>query len=240
MIDRICYCSTPFPEKIDALRAYFASKAVQNHPAVSNSAFEFWNALQMVGFDCWLQPRNNLLLHCLEGKSLRKVFEKLREQINCGNNFAIQLHSFCLDIFGEDYKDPLAEPQIECLLDITLPRTGAKIVKKCFAYPLLPHKEEEHRAFRRESMSKMKSRHEASMKAFGVAHLSSWLQNRSSGKFIICYSEHQTDPEQKLKLGNSSPEWMEIAKILMDQTGLNIEELTPEIEKLTMVENEKL
>ena len=175
------------------------------------------------------------MVHCLEGESLKAIFKGLREQIQAGNSIALDLHAFYLEAFGKEYKSPEIEPQIECLLDLSLPNKSSHLIKKGFVYPLLPHKEQEHRQFRAESGGKMKDRHLASMAAFGVSRLTSWLQTTPQGKYIVCYTEREGHAEtaaERVARGISSPEWQEISNKLVDQTGLAVEALSPDVEWL--------
>jgi len=235
-MDRICYCSAVLPGKTDAIRAHWANKPAHKDQAIQTAEIEFWSALQMTGFDCWLQPKDNLMIHCLEGSDLGKVFYRLREQINAGNSIAKQLNAYYQEVLGKDYRDQTTEPRIECVFDVAIPATSSNIVKKGFVYPLLPHKEEEHRAFRKESMGPMRARHEASLRAFGVFRLTTWLQNTKDGKYIVCYSEREADigtAKERLARGESSSEWHDISRLLMDHTGLDYESLSPDVEWLT-------
>jgi hypothetical protein len=233
---RFCYCSNILEGKSETVRAHWKSKVGVEKQAINSAEMEFWKDLQMTGFECWMQSKGNLMIHCLEGTSLEGIFRKLREKINSGNDIAVKLHAFYLDVLGKDYKDSRVEPRIECLLDIVIPATSTKMIKKGFVYPLLPHKEQAHRAFRKESMGSMRARHEASMKAFGVFRLTSWLQSTPNNKYIVCYSEREAnlrDAEEQLERGRSSAEWLSISQALMEQTGLKYADLSPEVEWLT-------
>lgn len=230
-----CYCSKILEGKSDAVRVHWANKLALGQQATA-ADLEFWKYLQMTGFESWIQPKENFMIHCLEGISLEGIFSKLREKISAGNSIAVQLHAFYLDVLGKDYKDPKIQPNIECLLDIAIPATSTKIIKKGFVYPLLAHKEQEHRTFRKESMSTMRERHEAFMRAFGVSRLMSWLQSTPDSKYIVYYSEREAPPErteERLARGKNSKEWLSISKALIEQTGLEYENLGPEVEWLT-------
>ncbi len=203
---------------------------------------EFWNYLGMTGFDSWLQQtlQGDYMVHCLEGESLNKIFKDLRELIAKGNPFAVKLQNFYRNVLGKDYELPESEPHIESMLDIVLP-VSEKVIKKCFFFPLLPGKEEEHRLFRKESMGEKKKRHEASMRAFGVSHLSTWLQSSPEGKYIVVYSERNINtpatPAARLNQAKGSSEWQEISSILSDHTGLKPDDLSPDSEWLTEPKN---
>jgi len=69
------------------------------------------------------------------------------------------------------------------------------------------------------------------MAAFGVYKLTSWLQTTPQGKYIVCYSEREHLNEAASQ-GLNSPEWQEIAKELIDQTGLALKDLSPAVERL--------
>jgi len=221
---RFCYCSKVLPGKVDVIRNRKANKKTH----VEDEG-PFWQALGMTGFASWLQGDH--MIHCLEGESLEKVFTGLREQIQKGNKVALDLHAFYLDAFGKDYRSVEVEPKIECLLDLSVPNKPPASVKKGFFYPLLPHKEQDHRRFRLESSGKKKERHLASMAAFGVYKLTSWLQTTPQGKYIVCYSERE-HLDHAANKGLNSPEWQEIAKELIDQTGLSAKDLSPAVEWL--------
>jgi hypothetical protein len=98
-------------------------------------------------------------------------------------------------------------------------------------------KEAEHRHFREQAMGEKRGRHETMMRAFGVSRLSTWLQTTSKGKFIVIYTErHINTPlsaTDRLKQGEGSNEWREIASDLSNHTGLKVDELSPDVEWLT-------
>ena len=225
---RFCYCSKVLSDKSNLIRQHWHEKAVAER--ASKDKGDFWNHLKMTGFESWLQhtPQGDYMIHCLEGESLHQIFKGLREQIVAGNSIALGMHAFYLNVFGKDYRLSEIEPQIENLLEISLPKSSSSIVKKGFILPLLPHKEIEHRNFRRESMGIKKARHEASMHAFGLSHISSWLQTTPQGKCIVIYSEGNANV-----VPMTCPEWQEIAANLMEHTGLSLDQLLPDIEWLT-------
>jgi hypothetical protein len=226
---RYCYCSQIKPGKSDAVKAHWQEKSSDPSP----EEIAFWTALGMTGFESWLQhsPQGDFLIHCLEGESLESIFKGLRQQIEAGNAIATRLHLFYQEVLGKDYRLLATQPHIECLLDIALQPTSSESTKKGYFFPLLPHKEEAHRRFRQESMTGKRRRHEASMKAFGVHRLTSWLQQTGDGPYIIVYTERSTDAPTPSYV--DSPEWEEIAALLMDQTGLPRDQVSPDTEWLT-------
>lgn len=186
----------------------------------------FWQHLKMTGFHSWLQQtlEGDFLIHCLEGQSLSQIFKGLREAIHASNPVALGLQRFYLDVLGKDYASPTAEPKIELLMDIAISTSLPAHVKRGFFFPLLPHKEQEHRRFRKETMGSEKQRHQTSMEAFGVSRLSCWLQNTPREKVLVMYSEAQETPTS-LKRGRDSEAWKEISAILQDHTGLAQQQL---------------
>ncbi len=234
---RYCYYSVILQGKQDAVRDHWFKKKIDHNKATQESETQFWNALRMTGFESWLQTSSNLMIHCLEGESWEQIFKGLREQIRAGNSVASKLHAFYKEVLGKDYSLQETEPKIEKLFDIELAPFVPGNIKKGFVYPLLPDKEQEHRKFRSESMGLKRSRHEASMRAFGVSRLSTWLQSTPEGKYIVVYSERQANcpktPEERLARGNESQEWQEIAVELMDHTGLSYQDLSPDVVWLT-------
>ena len=232
---RFCYISKILPGKSELVREMWKNRTPNEEPAIHT---EFWNALGMTGFDSWLQETagGDYMIHCVEGDSLQRIFKGLRELIAKGNSFALKLQNFYHDVLGKNYALPESEPHIENMLDISLP-SSEKIIKRGFFFPLLLHKEEAHRLFRKESMGEKKKRHEASMMAFGVSRLSTWLQSTPEGKYIVVYSErHVNTPKtSKARLDQSkgSSAWQEISSILCDHSGLTPDELSPDSEWLT-------
>jgi hypothetical protein len=234
---RYCYCSRVLPGKVDTVRGRRASKAANKELFNEETEREFSKAVQMTRFESWLQtsPYGNFFIHCVEAESLKAVFEGIRGQIAAGNKIALNLHAFYLDVLGKDYRSPKAEPVMECVMDIALTPATPSMIKKGFVYPLLSHKEQDHRKFRKESMGPKKTRHETSLKAFGVSRLTNWIQETPEGKYIVVYTERSTNGEasELRERGRTSPEWQEIAKELVDHTGLPYEALNPEVEWLT-------
>jgi hypothetical protein len=232
---RFCYISKILPGKSELVRKMWSDRTPNEEP---NIHAEFWNDLGMTGFESWLQPtaQGDFMIHCLEGESLQQIFKGLRGLIAKGNPFALKLQNFYHNVLGKDYALRQSEPHIESMLDISLP-SSAKILKRSFFFPLLPYKEEAHRLFRKESMGEKKERHEASMSAFGVSRLSTWLQNTPEGNYIVVYSERHihtpTTPAARLNQGEGSRAWQEISSILSDHTGLRSDELSPDSEWLT-------
>ncbi len=232
---RFCYCSSILPGKADQVREHWKNKPKNTDPQEEE---QFWNHLGMTGFESWLQqtPHGDFMIHCLEGKSLGQIFKGLREQIADGNQIALSLQSFYLNVLGKDYALLDVEPKIELLSDIELPRPSS-FMKRSFFFPLLPHKEAAHRRFRQEIMGRKRARHEAFMKAFGVSRLSTYLQSVGDTKYIVIYTENHINTPSKslerLDAGKNSPEWQENSKELMDHTGLSYEELSPDVEWLT-------
>lgn len=208
---RFCYCSEILPEKAAVIRAHWKKKK-DDDPA-------FWQSMKMNGFECFLQ--DNLFIYCVEGEDLSYIFKGLRD-----NN-----------VFGKGYALVETEPKSECLLDITLEKPSS-FIKRAFAFPLLPNKEEAHRKFRKEAMGSKKERHEASLRAFGVFKMTTWLQHTKDKKYIVVYTErHINTPQtscERLSQGKNCSEWKEISAELMDHTGLKLEELSPEVEWLTL------
>lgn len=235
---RFCYCSKVLQGKTELVREHWKTKKSNKTVYDQDVEENFWRHLKMTGFESWLQktPKGDFIIHCLEGESLNQIFKGLREQIASGNDIALHLQSFYQSALGKDYSKTEVEPKIENLLDISLPRPSSYI-KRGFFFPFLPHMEEEHRQFRHEAMGNKRLRHEASMKAFGVFRLSTWLQSTPDGKYIIVYTErHIGTPESatsRIAQGQNSAEWQEISAILMRHTGLNMEGLSPEVEWLT-------
>ncbi len=238
-MNRFCYCSKILPGKSNAVRQHWENKHAQRDDKMIQADIEFWNYIQLSGFDSWLQPtpQGDYMIHCLEGESLSTIFERLREQIQDKNSVALKLHKFYLDVLGKDYANPQSEPQIENIFDITLPSPSDGFIKRGFFYPLLNHKEKEHRHFRKEAMGEKKGRHEASMKAFNVSKLTVWLQTVQDKKFLVVYSERaKNTPEtsaKRLEMGKNSEAWQEIAATLADHTGLDLSQLSPDVEWLT-------
>ena len=232
---RFCYCSKILSNKAPAVRQHWKNKESNANVDVRAAEVSFWNHLKMTGFESWLQstPQGDFMIHCLEGESLQQIFKGLREQIATGNSIALKLHTFYLEVLGKDYKLPEIEPNIECLLDISLPSTTTKVIKKGFFYPLIPQKEQAYRKFRAESMGPKRARHEASLQAFGVSRLTTWLQNIGKEKFSVVYTERSTTAQERLEQGKNSPAWQEIAAELMSLTGLSYPELSPDVEWLT-------
>lgn len=235
---RFCYCSSILPGKADQVRDHWKNKRKSAHP---HEEEQFWDHLGMTGFESWLQRTSygDFMVHCLEGKSLGQIFKGLREQIADGNRVALGLQNFYLNVLGKDYALLDAEPQIELLSDIQLTPVYS-LMKRAFFFPLLPHKEAAHRRFREEIAKEKRARHEASMKAFGVSRLSTYLQSVGDKKYIVVYTERRMNtPHQsleRLNAGRNSLEWQEISKELMDHTGLSYEELSPDVEWLTQGE----
>jgi hypothetical protein len=235
---RWCYCSKVLSGKTDQIRAHWKNKSTQRDVYNQENEDKFWKHLTMTGFDSWLQSTTNgdFIIHCLEGDSLGQIFKGLREQIAADNPIALNLQNFYLTVLGKDYRLPDVEPHIEGLLDISL-STSTDYIKRAFLYPLLPHKEEEHRHFRQQARGEKRGRHEAMMRTFGVSHLSTWLQATSHGKYIVVYTERHVNTPQsltsRLKQGHDSAEWREVAAVLSSHTGLRIDELSPDVEWLT-------
>jgi hypothetical protein len=214
------------PGKSDLVREYWKKKAEH-----TKEEQKFWQSLKMTSFDSWLQstPQGDFMIHCLEGESLQQIFKGLREQIVAANPIAVKLQKFYQEVLGKDYSLPDAEPRLENLQNTSLP-VSRNYIKRAFFAPLLPGKEEAHRQFRKDAMGAKKERHEASLRSFGVFHLSVWLQTTPSAKYLVVYTER--DPSTREQKQNS-PEWKEIAAILMDHTGLSFEEISPNVEWLT-------
>jgi hypothetical protein len=232
---RFCYVSKILPGKTHLVQEMWKDLTPNEDPLLKAS---FWNHLGMAGFESWLQPspEGDFMIHCLEGASLPQIFRGLREQIASGNPMALKLQNFYQTVLGKNYHSPETEPSIENLLDISLP-SSSKTIKRGFFYPLLPHQAEEHRLFRNEAMGEKRGRHERMMRAFGVSQLSTWLQTTPERKYIVVYTERHADTPTtapaRLNQGQDSPEWLEIAAILMQHTGLKIDELSPDVEWLT-------
>lgn len=237
---RFCYCSKILPGKTETVRQHWKNKRSAKKLYTEEAEQLFWDHLSMTGFESWLQPtpQGDYMIHCLEGESLQKIFKGLREEIAANNPIALNLRNFYLEVLGKDYALPNAEPHLEHLLDISLPTNSPIIHKRAFFSPLLPHQEEAHRRFREESMTDKRSRHEESLEAFGLSHLSGWIQSTHGQKYIINYSEGPiklpATPEERLRLGEKCPAWKEISTILMTHTGLKPHELSPQVEWLTV------
>lgn len=229
-MSRYCYCSKILPRKQKVIVDHWAQKTSEER---AKWAKQFWGSLGMTSFESWLQPSANLMIHCLEGDSFAGIFKKLREQIRLSHPIACELQAFYQEVLGKDYALLEIEPKIELVFDVELSPFAAGSIKKGFVYPLLPHKEQEHRKFRLESMNKKRKRHEASMRAFGVSRLSTWLQSTPEGKYVVVYSEREancpTTAQERLACGKESLEWQEIAKELIDHTGLQYQDLSPEV-----------
>jgi hypothetical protein len=235
---RFCYCSKILPGQTELVREHWQNKSMSKDATTHEAELHFWQQLKMTGFESWLQQtfRGDFMIHCLEGESVQHIFRGLREQIALGNRVALKLQDFYQKVLGKNYSSPTIVPRCENLLDISLPTTSSYI-KRAFFYPLLPHKEEAHHVFRREAMGEKRARHETMMQVFGVSRLSTWLQSTSEGKFIVVYTErHLETPsfsEARLRQGEGSIAWQEIANILMDHTGLALADLSPDVEWLT-------
>jgi len=235
---RWCYCSKVLPGKTNQIREHWKSKEIQQDVYNQEDEERFWEHLRMTGFDSWLQstPNGDFMLHCLEGDSLGQIFKGLREQIETRNPIALKLQHFYLTVLGKDYSLSDAAPSIEGLVDISLP-SSTEYIKRAFLYPLLPRKEGEHRYFSQQAMGEKRGRHEAMMCAFGVSHLSTWLQTTSHGKYVVVYTERHINtpqnPNSRLEQGQDSAEWSEIASDLTSHTGLKMDELSPDVEWLT-------
>ena len=234
MMGRYCYCSKVLPGKTATIKEHWQNKGDQT-AEVHAEEIAFFNAIKLTSFDSWIQPtaQGDFMIHCLEGPSLQEIFKGLREQIAIKNPVALKLHAFYLDVLGKDYSLLETEPKIELLMDLSLP--SARVHAKCkwgHCYPLLTDKEQEHRQFRKEAMGTKKTRHEATMRAFGSTRLSVWLQHTPNGKYIIGYNE-AGDKKQ----GQDSEGWKDISAILMDHTGLPFDQLSPTLEWLTQPKN---
>lgn len=231
---RFCYCSQILSGKTRTMRDYWRHKPKEDCAQVA----AFWEPLKMTGFRCWLQqvPEGDFFIHCLEGESLQQIFKGHREQIALGDPLAVAVQELYRETLGKDYALPSSEPKIECLLDISLSSSVTQPIRRGFVYPLLPEKEEAHRRFRQESMGVKRERHKASMRAFGMSRLTSWLQECGDRKYIVVYSESIVRVPQsssgRLELGKNNPEWREIAANLIDQSGLSYNQLSPDVEWL--------
>jgi hypothetical protein len=235
---RFCYCSKIISGKTTLVREHWQKKHVSKDPDIQTAEVNFWHHLKMTGFESWLQesPQGDFMIHCLEGESLQQILKGLREQIAVGNSIALKLQDFYQKALGKDYSSPQVVPQIENLLDISLPTTPS-FIKRAFFYPLLHEKEEAHQHFSKEARGEKRMRHESMMRAFGVSRLSTWLQSTSDGKYIVVYTEGHKESysssEERLKQGEGSIAWQEIANILRDHTDLGLDELSPDVEWLT-------
>lgn len=238
---RFCYCSKILPGKTDLVYEHWKNMPINAYTSEDN--VKFWHHLSMTGFDSWLQPtsKGDFMIHCLEGESLEKIFKGLRAQISTGNPLAIKLKNFYENVLGKNYNDPSVEPHIELLQNISLPASFSTI-KRAFCYPLLSHKEDEHRRFRTECMGAKRERQEAMMRSFGVSHLSTWLQHATEGKYIIVYTERKIETpltsDARLAQGENTSAWHEIAEILMNHTGLKASELSPDVFWLTQLQTQ--
>lgn len=236
---RFCYCSKLLPGQSNFARDHWKNKAATTTPEMKAAEMNCWSHLKMTSFESWLQktPQGDFLIHCLEGESLQQIFKGLREKIASCQGFALRLQHFYQTVLGKNYALPETEPHIEPLLDISLPPLSEGVMKRGFFFPLLPHKEEAHRRFRQEASTSQRGRHEASMRAFGVTRLSTWLHHAPEGKRIVVYTERCLSTphtsSERLHVGESSPEWQGIAATLMDHTGLSYEGLSPDVEWLT-------
>ena len=237
-MERVCYCSKILPGKSDVVREHWKRKEKHKSAEMQAAEVQFWNKLKMTGFESWLQPtsQGDYMIHCLEGGSHKEIFKRLRGQMASCNLIALNLRDFYLDVLGKDYMHSESEPLIQSLLSISLPTTSS-FIKRAFFYPLLPHKEADHLRFRQEAMGEKRGRHEAMMRAFGVSHLSTWLQNSPQGKYIVVYTERDIatpmTSEARLQQGDASVAWNEIAAELTEHSGLNHSELSPDVEWLT-------
>lgn len=184
-----CYCSKILPGKSDTVRNHWKAKAAHKSEVKSAQEIDFWKALKMVHFESWLQPSTDgdFMIHLLDGESLQLIFKGLREQIANKQPTAIKLRDFYLDVLGKDYSDPQVEPKIEKVMDISILSPSAKLVKQGFVYPLLSHKEQEHKKFREIAMGEKRSQNENMMRAFGVFRVATWIQHAGDKKFIVSY-----------------------------------------------------
>lgn len=225
---RFCYCSQVLPGKEEEIRAHWRDKVID--PPAEEA---LWDATGMTDFHSWLQPQREgyCFLHYLEAESFGKIFRGLREQIAAGNSCALKLQSYYRDVLGKDYADSQTEPEVELLLDLSRPASSSDVLRRARCWPLLAHKEEEHRQFRKENMGSKRSIHEALMDAFGLTQLSSWIQTTPAGKWIILYVEGGEFPEPEAI--PKTADYEHICSTLEDHTGLNREELFPKLEWLT-------
>jgi hypothetical protein len=233
---RYCYVSRVLPGKSDIIRSHWKNKCAHPDP----DGGPFWRSLSMTGFECWLQttPKGDFMIHCLEGESLDSIFTGLRQGIRSGVSFALKLNDYYKDVFGKDYTKEEVYPKIDLMSDIALEgHSQPSLIRKGYVFPLLPHKLAEHKKFKQEVMGSKKSRHEASMKAFGVVRLTTWLQQMPDSHCVVVYSERHANlnsPAERLAQGSNCPEWKEISAILQDHTGLSYNDLSPDIEQLSL------
>lgn len=85
-------------------------------------------------------------------------------------------------------------------------------------------------------MGEKKALHIASLEPFGVYRLTCWLQTTPYGKYIVAYSERKAfigTAVERIIRGRNSAAWQEISAELMDQTGLSMQELSPDVLWLT-------
>jgi hypothetical protein len=236
---RYCYCSKILPGKNEIVRAHWAArKAAHKDEVYREAEKKIWDDIQMVGFESWLQQtrQGDYMINCLEGNSLKGLFQGLTSQIAAGNFIAVGLHAFYIEVLGVDYLNANLEPQLDSTLDVSFPSSDEPGTKRSFICPLLPHKEEEHRNFMANAMSNKRVDLEAAMKTFGISRLTSWIQITEERKYVVTYAEYEKRLENRSKIkpkGENSPEWQSISLELMSHTGLSAEELIPNIEWLT-------
>ncbi len=140
---RTCYCTKILPGKQETILQHWIGKK-----STTDEKEQFWRDLKMTGFECWIQPSSNLMIHCLEGESKENILKGLREQIRKVHPIATGLNAYYLEVLGMDYSLAETEPKVESLFDIELSPFTPGSIKRAFVYPLLPNKEEEHRKFR--------------------------------------------------------------------------------------------
>lgn len=234
----LCYCNRVLPGKEAHIEEHWKKKNALWHERDPAPAKELAKATGHTAFHGWLQrtPQGSFYLHYLEAPCFDHAFKGLREQILAGNPLAQHLHTFYKEVLGRDYLDPQTEPQVELLLELSLPSPTAFTKRKASCWPIQKDQEQAHRDFRKQCRTDKRRQHESIMSALGITRLSSWIQTTPEGLFMVNYSEHLPQHEELLKKAKQSElskEHEEIASSLDRHTGLSGEQRFPDVNWLT-------
>ena len=197
----------------------------------------FMKNLGLQKWQVWHQfgPKSiDFCIHFVECLDLEPFFRTFQEQVRMKNPYAVPWNEWLLKTFGVDVSIK-AYPKTQKVLELDFEDTH-KIDTNypfCYVLPLLPGHLDAHLQYCHEAMNEKKESIKAACKAFGMHSLHKWIEEVNGHNYVLYYQEMSLPSEEArnrfIKLKNE-PKALAATQMLREQTGLQFEELSPQVQ----------
>lgn len=233
-----CYASPILPGKTQEMFAFqkMKEKMVED-PVFAREDQKFWQELGLKGWNPCIQetPIGDYFIRILKGDNFEKMLLDLQRACQTGHPIAKMLQNHYLTCLGEDLSSEAYRPTIAPVVDFSSGAFKELLFERAYLYPLRPEYVEAHQQSVETLLNSTPDFFEIFCEEGGMIQFKTWIQKNLDWHYLIIYEGYGVDEEEvrecELRL-RSTQEYKKWSKFCIFHTGLALEDLRPEVQKL--------